>query len=185
MRNKWIQLTILILAVVLVVGGGGYWWVNWKDSHISETDVDLLNWKEFTNEQYGYKIKYPPSWKLESSNSKQVKISRSGSENNSSASIIVEIKEKQPEVDLLKWIESNVGPLPPDREFVEVSGGSGWRFIGNAGMNITWINFLTKENEMDNMVYSVTCTAKNVINNSQIKNECKKIMNLVNLSKFD
>jgi hypothetical protein len=56
-RNQKIFASIVIVLVVLFGCGVCYFFIN-KQSQISET----ANWRTYTNEKFGYTIKYPNDW---------------------------------------------------------------------------------------------------------------------------
>ncbi len=56
-RNKKIFASITIILIVLFICGASYYFIN-KQSQIDGT----ANWKTYTNEKFGYTIKYPNDW---------------------------------------------------------------------------------------------------------------------------
>ncbi|MFC1663789.1 hypothetical protein ACFL0A_01560 [Patescibacteria group bacterium] len=60
MRNKAFS-TIGIIVIILIIIGGGYF--SWQYFGASEkTEEETKNWKIYTNEEYGYEVKYPESF---------------------------------------------------------------------------------------------------------------------------
>jgi hypothetical protein len=139
-------------------------------------EIDTSNWKVYENTVLQYRLKYPQTWRLDDSNPNRVELSRPDERSEVSAWITVEIQEKQPEVDLLSWIESSVPSLPPDREFLEVEDGSGWQFVGNAGPNTVIQSYLTENAADDSNVYKIVCTLMNALDNPLVKQECLGII---------
>jgi len=61
---------IILIIVVLLEIGGFFWWKDWKSPspQLSQTQAhqyseDFSEWKTYRNEEYGFEIKYPPTWK--------------------------------------------------------------------------------------------------------------------------
>ena len=65
-------IVVLIVAGVLVLGGGGYYAVKkyktpaiqpvvgQNQTSTQPTQDETVNWKSYTNSQYGFEVKYPP-----------------------------------------------------------------------------------------------------------------------------
>ncbi len=65
------RIILIILIIVVLLGIGGFFeWRYWKTSspQLSQIDIqqppeDVSEWKTYRNEEYGFEIKYPSTWK--------------------------------------------------------------------------------------------------------------------------
>jgi len=122
-------------------------------------DQTFHNWEIYHNQIYNYQIQYPPTWKIDNVNHKKVELSVLDTQGDALAWVKIEIEEKQPDIELIDWIESSVNPLPPDREVLEIVGGQGWSFVGNAGPYGSLMNYFVRDGE-NSLIFNTTCTAK-------------------------
>ena len=71
------KIWIIVIALVILTGGiltWQYWWVSKEEVKPPEIKVpeevieeETANWKTYRNEEYGFEIKYPTDWKVDSS----------------------------------------------------------------------------------------------------------------------
>lgn len=69
-KTNW-KYILIILFLAAIVGGGILWWVEKQEVPLVElpeikkpekVEDETANWKTYSNEEYGFKIKYPKDW---------------------------------------------------------------------------------------------------------------------------
>lgn len=57
-NSKHIWVILITVIVIIIIGSGIFWWINSNE----------LQWLTYENQNYGYSLKYPQDWILESQN---------------------------------------------------------------------------------------------------------------------
>jgi len=169
---------LIIIILILVIGGGIIYWQgkiineigefstinkpqeeNVLPTDTSKTDTsqaenETADWKTYKNEKYGFEIKYPKNWQIESISKESAVFSPLGEDSSAESSkrITIEIKSQG-------WVEeqTSLGMLEDKKEIIIGVGNYSGIEALNLGM-LAYRSIILKQNSV---VYDISTSENN------------------------
>ncbi len=147
----WIIIVIVVGAIVVLAGAsyGAYWYFASQSTEPSPTDQggiipgqlpsgelddETADWQAYTNEEYGFEVRYPENWATDKiSQERSVIFYKSNAPKdfygNIVPVIIIEVKDNTQQLPVNQWIENNKGNLVSKEGSEMVDGIEGSKII--------------------------------------------------------
>jgi len=191
---KWL---LIILVIIIVLGGGYLLWTKYSGGTSTATSSPSptvtvkaspstsaavspsasssvpADWKTYTNETYGYKISYPSSWIINSSNTKEISIYTEASRTDvKSVTQTVGVKVSDETLEQFKsnFLQADPGINKVESEkTINFAGVSATQLtLSNAEGLISTVNFIRKGSNSFTITYfSAEATASQILSTFQ------------------
>jgi hypothetical protein len=142
MQNKAFSKILIPIIVILFLAGGffayKYWWIPKEEAKLTTGTIanETANWKTYTNEKYGFEIKYPAEGKVvDGSESEGCRIfPLYPVSDERSNPIDISVDENPNDLTLNQWIEKEEKGLTiEEKETIFIGGVEGVKYFAHNG----------------------------------------------------